>query len=65
MQRYYTSSFRSQNVDNMTVMEIAIKISDIGHCAKRLPLHLKWTERITEEFWQQVRVDVCCVLGFV
>ena len=41
---------RCDNIDNMMAMKIAIKLSDIGHCAKKLPLHKKWTERVTEEF---------------
>ena len=39
----------------MTAMKIAIKLSDIGHCAKELSLHKKWTKRVTEEFYRQVR----------
>ena len=46
-------SLRASNVDNMTVMKIAIKLSDIGHCAKELDLHLKWSELVNEEFYLQ------------
>ena len=45
---------RCSNIDNMMAMKIAIKLSDIGHCAKELSLHKKWTERVTEEFYRQV-----------
>ena len=55
---------RCSNIDNMTAMKIAIKLSDIGHCAKELSLHKKWTDRVTEEFYRQVRVFAalcwCC-----
>ena len=35
------------------VMKMALKCADIGHSAKRLVLHEKWTARITEEFYRQ------------
>ena len=34
-------------------MKMALKCADIGHAAKRLSLHEKWTARITEEFYRQ------------
>ena len=34
-------------------MKMALKCADIGHSAKRLALHEKWTARITEEFYRQ------------
>lgn len=35
------------------ILEVCIKISDIGHASKRFPLHKRWSELITEEFFQQ------------
>ena len=46
-------SVQARNVDNVTAMKIAIKLSDIGHCAKELVLHLKWSKLVNEEFYQQ------------
>ena len=46
-------SVQARNVDNITAMKIAIKLSDIGHCAKELQLHLKWSELVNEEFYRQ------------
>lgn len=34
-------------------LELALKLADISHTAKPLPLHLNWTYRITEEFYNQ------------
>ena len=53
------SSFQSTSItalDNearLMVMKMALKCADIGHSAKRLQLHEKWTARITEEFYRQ------------
>ena len=41
------------NEARLMVMKMALKCADIGHSAKRLPLHEKWTARITEEFYRQ------------
>ncbi|GBG25112.1 cAMP-specific 3',5'-cyclic phosphodiesterase [Hondaea fermentalgiana] len=35
------------------ILEICIKVSDIGHASKRFPLHKRWSDLITEEFFQQ------------
>ena len=32
--------------DHDLLLQIAIKSSDVGHCSKALPLHLKWTDLI-------------------
>lgn len=39
--------------DNNLLLQIAIKSSDLGHCSKKLSLHLRWTELIVEEMFQQ------------
>ena len=54
----------ASNVDNIVAMKIAIKISDIGHCAKELQLHLKWSEAITEEFYRQGDLERLDVVHF-
>ena len=41
------------NEARLLVMKMALKCADIGHSAKRLQLHEKWTARITEEFYRQ------------
>ena len=38
------------------MLSAALKCADIGHPARVWALHRQWTERITEEFFQQVRV---------
>lgn len=39
--------------ERITVLEIAIKCGDIGHAAKSLELHEKWTLLVCEEFFRQ------------
>ena len=34
---------------------IVIKMADINGPAKRKDLHVRWTDRISEEFYEQVR----------
>ena len=33
--------------------KIAIKMADLGHCAKPVALHRKWTARVVQEFFRQ------------
>jgi cGMP-inhibited 3',5'-cyclic phosphodiesterase A len=47
----------SSEMDRMLVMKMIIKMADINTPTKSLELHRKWTERITEEFYQQVREE--------
>jgi len=37
----------------LLMMKMSLKCADVGHTAKSLPLHLKWTERVIEEFYRQ------------
>jgi hypothetical protein len=39
--------------ERITVSEMCIKAADIGHAAKSLDLHEKWTLLVCEEFYQQ------------
>ena len=43
-----------------TLLIAAIKFSDLGHCLKPLPVHLAWTERVTQEFWALGDVEKVC-----
>lgn len=42
--------------ERMGIMKMLIKMADINGPTKCEELHLLWTECITEEFYQQVRV---------
>ncbi len=44
---------RAQEDNRLLLLKMSIKCSDVGHSAKALSQHLKWTERIIEEFYQQ------------
>ncbi len=37
------------------VLQGAIKMADIGHLYAGTDVHLKWSERLEEEMWRQVR----------
>eukprot|EP00899_Mesostigma_viride_P022760 jgi/Mesvir1/3669/Mv14961-RA.1 len=37
----------------LLLMQIALKVADIGHAAKKLDIHKRWTAAITEEFYLQ------------
>eukprot|EP00002_Diphylleia_rotans_P038019 TRINITY_DN8580_c0_g1_i2.p1 TRINITY_DN8580_c0_g1~~TRINITY_DN8580_c0_g1_i2.p1 ORF type:complete len:693 (+),score=111.05 TRINITY_DN8580_c0_g1_i2:123-2201(+) len=45
--------------DKLLMLKILLKCADIGHSAKRLEVHEKWSARITEEFYQQVSPPEC------
>ena len=40
--------------DRLLVLQMVIKLADINGPAKTHPLHLQWTMRIAEEFYEQV-----------
>eukprot|EP00899_Mesostigma_viride_P029154 jgi/Mesvir1/9423/Mv01523-RA.2 len=44
---------RESETDRLLLMQIALKVADIGHSAKKLAIHKKWTDAITEEFYLQ------------
>lgn len=46
---YHRDSFE----DRVQLMQIAIKCADINHPSKPWHLHLKWSERVNEEFFEQ------------
>eukprot|EP00899_Mesostigma_viride_P013751 jgi/Mesvir1/22377/Mv17872-RA.4 len=39
--------------DRVLLLQMALKVADLGHAAKTLPLHLEWSHRVTEEFYKQ------------
>lgn len=43
----------NNNDDLMLHLKLAIKVSDLGHCAKHVGIHQNWTGRIMEEFFMQ------------
>ncbi|CAL1279796.1 unnamed protein product [Larinioides sclopetarius] len=43
----------SNEADRLLVMQMAIKLSDINGPCKSQPLHMQWTYRIAEEFYEQ------------
>ena len=43
--------------DRLLFGQMAIKIADISGPSKEWDLHYRWTERIVEEFYQQVNYD--------
>lgn len=53
--------------DRLLVMQMVIKLADINGPAKTHPLHLQWTMRIAEEFYEQVTasdVSLACAAPF-
>ena len=44
----------SQEADRLLTLQICIKMADISGPSKRTDLHTRWTERIVEEFYEQV-----------
>lgn len=45
----------SQEADRLLTLQICIKMADISGPSKRRDLHTRWTERIVEEFYEQVQ----------
>ena len=45
----------SLEADRLLTVQICIKMADISGPSKRRDLHVTWTERIVEEFYEQVR----------
>lgn len=44
-----------QEADRLLTLQICIKMADISGPTKRRDLHTRWTERIVEEFYEQVQ----------
>lgn len=47
----------SNENDRLLVCQICIKLADINGPAKVRELHLKWTEGIVNEFYEQVSME--------
>ncbi|XP_052711995.1 cGMP-inhibited 3',5'-cyclic phosphodiesterase 3A-like isoform X4 [Crassostrea angulata] len=43
----------TSETDRLLMMQMVIKLADINGPAKRHELHVRWTERISEEFYEQ------------
>eukprot|EP00899_Mesostigma_viride_P028251 jgi/Mesvir1/8610/Mv04942-RA.1 len=43
----------SKDSDRMLLLQLSLKVADIGHSAKPLPIHREWSQRVTEEFYRQ------------
>eukprot|EP01114_Cavostelium_apophysatum_P003633 TRINITY_DN1367_c0_g1_i1.p1 TRINITY_DN1367_c0_g1~~TRINITY_DN1367_c0_g1_i1.p1 ORF type:complete len:704 (-),score=174.95 TRINITY_DN1367_c0_g1_i1:33-2144(-) len=39
--------------DRILLLKMALKCADISHASKSTPLHLTWTQRVTDEFYLQ------------
>eukprot|EP00899_Mesostigma_viride_P026281 jgi/Mesvir1/6838/Mv09017-RA.1 len=39
--------------DKLLLLQLMIKVADLGHIMKRLDLHLHWTQRVVDEFYRQ------------
>lgn len=44
--------------DRLLTLQCCIKMSDISGPTKRRDIHTLWTERIVEEFYEQVTVTI-------
>eukprot|EP00899_Mesostigma_viride_P019339 jgi/Mesvir1/27406/Mv07206-RA.1 len=44
---------KNEEGHRLLLMQIALKVADIGHAAKKLDIHKQWTAAITEEFYLQ------------
>ncbi len=44
---------KTSDKSRLLINKMALKCGDLGHSAKQLTLHKRWTDRITEEFFQQ------------
>lgn len=45
----------TSETDRLMVSNMVIKMADINGPAKRKDLHTRWTDSISEEFYEQVR----------
>jgi hypothetical protein len=53
-QKYLTKETDFENFEErLMLLQIAIKCADIGHAAKEVELHEKWSLLIVEEFYNQ------------
>ena len=48
----------TSETDRLMVANMVIKVADINGPCKKKDLHLQWTHRISEEFYEQVRRSI-------
>ena len=48
----------TSETDRLLMMQMVIKLADINGPAKTHKLHVRWTERISEEFYEQVDYQI-------
>ena len=56
----------TMEADRLMASNMVIKLADINGPSKVKELHVDWTDRITEEFYEQVRFVYCsslCICG--
>ncbi len=46
-------SLRFPGLSSMLPVQVALKVADVGHLCAPLPIHKRWTARLTEEFFCQ------------
>lgn len=50
----------SNEADRLLAMQMCIKLADINGPCKVHHIHVQWTHRIAEEFYEQVSITVNC-----
>ena len=55
----------TSETDRLMVANMVIKVADINGPCKKKDLHLQWTHRISEEFYEQVRRSICPYSDFL
>eukprot|EP00899_Mesostigma_viride_P006444 jgi/Mesvir1/15800/Mv03361-RA.2 len=53
----------NKDSDRALLLQISLKIADIGHSAKPLATHLEWSSRVTEEFYKQGDLEMAANLA--
>eukprot|EP00899_Mesostigma_viride_P001453 jgi/Mesvir1/11308/Mv01090-RA.2 len=43
----------NKETDRLLLLQMALKVADLGHSAKPLAVHQEWSRRVTEEFYKQ------------
>jgi hypothetical protein len=54
--------FNLKEKDKFTLMDHLIHAADISNPLKPIAVYSKWTERVLEEFWKQVKKHLFFIL---